>query len=180
VGLVRLDSMEIHGFGEKLGHRYICSGGRHRFASAVECLAAMRAEGRTDFLGVVRQFLSSYSQRGLLIVISDFLDEGGCEKPLQYLADFGHELMLIQLWSEEDRNPPWDGELDLLDAESGERLKLDVDADARQQYTRAFDAYSQSLLQLAARSSGRYVGVSTAQSLEEVIFGPLARARGVA
>ena len=37
----------------------------------------------------------------------------GCEKPLQYLADFGHELMLIQVWADEDRTPPWEGELEL-------------------------------------------------------------------
>ena len=57
--------------------------------------------------------MSSYPQRGLIIVISDFLDDAGCERPLQYLADYGHELMLLQVWSEEDRTPPWLGELEL-------------------------------------------------------------------
>ena len=27
--------------------------------------------------------------------------------------------MLVQLWAEEDRTPPWEGELDLTDAETG-------------------------------------------------------------
>ena len=54
-----------------------------------------------------------------MIVISDFLDDKGCERALQYLADFGHELMLLQIWSEEDRTPPWTGELELRDAETG-------------------------------------------------------------
>ncbi len=56
----------------------------------------------------------SYPQRGLLIVISDFLDDEGCERALQYLADFGHELLLVQVWSDEDRTPPWNGELELV------------------------------------------------------------------
>jgi hypothetical protein len=30
------------------------------------------------------------------------------------------------------------------------------------------------------RNSGRYAGVSTAQPVEEVVFGPLMRSRGVA
>ena len=77
---------------------------------------------------MVRQFISEYPQRGLLIVISDFLDDADCEKPLQYLADFGHELMLVQVWAEEDRTPPWEGELELVDAESGARLRLEFDA----------------------------------------------------
>src|SRR5437763_13204254 len=31
VGLVRLDSIEVHGFAGKLGQRVVSSGGRHRF-----------------------------------------------------------------------------------------------------------------------------------------------------
>ena len=89
----------------------------------------------TDYLGVTREFIGAYSQRGLIIIISDFLDDNGCEKALQYLTDFGHELMLLQLWTDEDREPPWTGELDLRDAETGAALKLDFDEDARARYT---------------------------------------------
>jgi hypothetical protein len=113
------------------------------------------------------------------VVISDFLDDQGCEKPLQYLADFGHELLLVQVWSEEDRTPPWLGDLELVDAETGLGMNLQVDRGARERYTEAFDIYSQSLQRLAARNHGRYVGVSASTPLEDVIFGPLAAARSV-
>jgi uncharacterized protein (DUF58 family) len=179
VGLVRLDTLEIHDFASRLGHRMFCSGGRHRFNSVADCLTSMKAEGRTDFFGVVREFVSSYSQRGMVIVISDFLDDQGCEKPLQYLADFGHELLLIQVWAEEDRTPPWMGELELTDAESGERIKMQLDEGARERYTEAFDRYAKTLEQLALRNGGKYVGVSTSMPIEEVIFGSLVRARGL-
>ena len=180
VGLVRLDTLEIHSFSARLGPRSFCTGGRHRFASVVESLTSMQAEGVTDFFAVVREFISSYPQRGLLIVISDFLDDQGCEKPLQYLSDFGHELLLIQVWADEDRTPPWLGELDLADAETGQRMKIQVDEAARSRYTEAFDQYGKAIEQLALRNGGRYVGVSTSMPIEEVIFGALVRARGVA
>jgi uncharacterized protein (DUF58 family) len=179
VGLVRHDTMEIHPFHADLGHRFFCSGGRHRFGSALECLSGMKPEGKTNFLAAVREFLSSYSQRGLLVIISDFLDDQGCEKPLQYLSDFGHELMLLQVWSEEDRSPPWTGELDLIDAETRDTMKLHFDDDARRRYTIAFDAYCESLRQIALRAGGRYVGISTGTPLEEVMFGVMVRAKGV-
>ena len=105
---------------------------------------------------VAREFIAAYPQRGLLIVISDFLDDGGCEKPLQYLADFGHELMLIQLWADEDREPPWAGELELSDAETGSGLKLDFDEGARERYTTAFDEYC-AVLQNAGAAQRRAV-----------------------
>ncbi len=180
VGMVRLDSIEIHTFSNRLGRRFLCTGGRHRFGPVLECLGAMEAGGQTDFFAVVREFISAYSQRGLVIAISDFLDDQGCERALQYLADFGHELMLVQIWSEQDRTPPWDGELELQDAETGRHLKVEFDDSARARYTEAFDAYASSVQKLALRTGGRYVGVSTAQPVEEVMFGPLVRARGVA
>jgi hypothetical protein len=129
---------------------------------------------------VVREFISVYSQRGLLIVISDFLDDNGCERALQYLTDFGHELMLLQVWADEDRTPPWAGELDLRDAETGAALKLDFDEEARARYTRAFDEYCAGIQTMAMRSGGRYAGIPVSQPLESVIFGDLIRARGIA
>lgn len=179
VGLVRLDTIILVPFRDRLERSFRCAGGRHRFAPVVQFLSQLEARGRTDYLETARQFVSAYPDRGLLIVISDFLDDGGCEKPLQYLADFGHELLLIQIWAEEDRQPPWEGRLELIDAESGARLELDFDSQARRQYTAAFDAYRESLRRLALSNGGRYVSVSTALEIEEAIFGPLALAGGI-
>ncbi|HXS96830.1 MAG TPA: DUF58 domain-containing protein [Candidatus Limnocylindrales bacterium] len=180
VGLVRLDSIEIHGFASRLTQRIFCTGGRHRFSTVSDGLSAMQSQGQTDYLSMVREFCGAYSQRGLVIVISDFLDDRGCEKALQYLADFGHELMLLQVWADEDRTPPWVGELELRDAETGRTLKLDFDAAARERYTRAFDEFSSGIQTIALRSGGRYAGVSCSQPLESVIFGELIKVRGIA
>jgi len=180
VGLVRLDSIEIHGFSDRLSNRLFSTGGRHRISAVMDGIAGMPAGGRTDYLAVVREFISNYSARGVVIILSDFLDDSGCEKALGYLSDFGHELMLLQIWADEDRTPPWVGELDLRDAETGAALKLDLDEAAREQYTRAFDEYSLELQRLALRSGGRYAGIATSQSLEAVVFGDLIRMQGVA
>ena len=180
VGLVRLDSIAIHGFSNRLARRIFSTGGRHRFPGVMDALVSLEPGGPTSYLAVVRDFIGAYSQRGLVIVISDFLDDNGCERALQYLADFGHELMLLQIWAEEDRTPPWTGELELRDAETGATLKLDFDEAARAPYTRAFDEYCSGVETMAIRSGGRYVGIATSQSLESVLFGELIRVRGIA
>jgi uncharacterized protein (DUF58 family) len=180
VGLVRLDSIEIHGFSDHLSQRIFSTGGRHRISGVMDGIAAIPAGGRTSYLAVVREFITTYPQRGLAIVVSDFLDDAGCEKALTYLADFGHELMLLQIWADEDRTPPWLGELDLRDAETGAKLRLDVDEEARTRYTLAFDEYCAGLQRLALRSGGRYAGIATSQPLDGVIFGDLIRMRGIA
>ncbi len=176
VGLVRLDSLCLQPFSDKLGDPFNAGGGRHRFQPAARFLQSLKPGGKTDFLRVTRDFITEYPQRGLVIIISDFLEDSDCERPLQYLSDFGQELMLIQIWGDEDREPPWDGELDLEDAETGGRLQLAFGEDARAHYTAAFDAYSDHLRNVALRNGGRYVGLSTSIPVEDAIFGPLVRA----
>lgn len=180
VGLVRLDSIEVHGFSNRLGHRISSTGGRHRFPAVMDRLSALAPEGATNYMQVTREFIGSYSQRGLLVIVSDFLDDLGCERALQYLADYGHELMLIQVWADEDRVPSWNGELQLRDAETGSELKLDFDDAARRRYTHSFDEYAAAVQSMAHRSGGRYAGVSVSQPLESVIFGELIRMQGIA
>ncbi len=180
VGLVRLDTIEIQGFANRLTQRVFSSGGRHRFSGVMNGISALQAGDGTDYLRVVREFIGSYSQRGMVIVISDFLDDQSCEKALQYLTDYGYELMLLQVWTDEDRTPPWIGELELRDSETGAAMKLDFDEESRRRYTESFDEYRSGLQTIALRSGGRYAGISTSQSLESVIFGDLIRARGIA
>jgi uncharacterized protein (DUF58 family) len=179
IGLVRLDTICIQPFAEELGDSFLCGGGRHRFIPAVNFLQDLKPGGRTNYFQVARDFISKYPQRGLLIVVSDFLDDSGCEKPLQYLADFGHELMLLHVWCEEDRLPPWDGQLELVDAETGSMLEIGFDDDSRLNYTQAFDEYAKAIQRIGLRNSGRYVGLSTGTPIEEAIFGPMARSGGV-
>ena len=176
VGLVRLDSLLLQPFSARLSDPFMASGGRHRFQPAETFLRGLKAGGKTNYLETARQYLGEYPQRGLTIVISDFLDDGDCFRPLQYIADFGHELFLVQLWSDEDREPTGDGELELIDAESETQVKITVDSEARRSYTRAFDSHAAEIRRLALRNGGRYAGFSTTIALEDAIFGPLTMA----
>ena len=179
VGLVRLDTIGIQPFGNGLGDSFVCGGGRHRFIPAVNFLQDLKPSGKTNFFEAARQFITKYPQRGLLIIVSDFLDDTDCERPLQYLADFGHELMLLHVWDPEDRDPPWEGQLDLTDAESGTVIEIGFDSGSRARYVQAFDDFARSIQRIGLRNSGRYVGLPTNTTIEEAVFGPIARSGGV-
>ena len=180
IGLVRHDTIAILPFSGSLGEAFLCSGGRHRFGPTAEYLERLRCSGRTRFARVAREFTARYPQRGLLILISDCLDDEGFERSLELLGGFGHELMLIQLWDPEDREPPWAGRLALQDAETGAVLELEVDEKARSGYVQAFDAYARTLERAALSTGGRYLGLPTSQPLEEAIFAGLTSVGGLA
>jgi uncharacterized protein (DUF58 family) len=179
IGLVRLDTITIQPFAASLGQSFTCGGGRHRFLPAARFLAELTRSGKTNYLSVAREFASQFPQRGLVIVISDFLDDGDVERPLQYLADFGHELTLIQVWAPEDREPAWEGELELEDVETGARLELAADDKVLAAYRSSFDEYSRKLSDLAYRTGGRYVGLPSTIRVEEAIFDSLMRVGAV-
>lgn len=170
VGMVRLDSILLQPFSARLQEPFLASGGRHRFQPAENFLRALRAGGRTDYFAVAREYLSTYPQRGLTILVSDFLADTDCSNALQYMADFGHELLLVQLWGEEDRQPSGDGEVELIDAETGARVRIAVDEKSRRAYTRAFDEYASGMKRLALRNGGRYTGLSTHIPIEDALF----------
>lgn len=179
VGLVRLETILLQPFDSTLHDPINCGGGRHRFRPVVDFLEALKPGGRSNFSAALRQFIAEYPQRGLVILISDFLDDQDAEKPLQYLADFGHELFVIHLWGADDRNPPHNGELELEDAETGESVKLNFDEEARAAYVQAFDNYARSIRELALRKGGRYIGLATNTPIEQAIFGSFLEAKGM-
>jgi uncharacterized protein (DUF58 family) len=175
VGLVRHDNITLQPFAARLLDRFVAGGGRHRFHPAEEFLRSLTPRGRTSFHEVARQFISSYPQRGLTLILSDFLDDVDCLKPLQYLADFGHEIFLIQIWGGEDATPSGHGELELTDAESGATVKIALDDEARERYTEAFQDYGERLNRLALSNGGRHIGLPVSTPVEEAVFGSLVR-----
>lgn len=179
VGLVRLDTVCLQSFSDTLGGSCNCGGGRHRFLPAVHFLNDLALSGPSNFLQVARQFSSNYPQRGLAVILSDFLDQNDPEKPLQYIADLGHELLLVHVWAPEDREPPWSGELDLIDAETGVHLEIDANDETRRAYREAFDDYARKLQTVALRTGGRYIGLPVDINVEEAIFGEMMRVGGL-
>lgn len=170
VAMVRHDTVILIPFHERIGEAHVASGGRHRFGPANDFLAGLKAAGRSDFMQVVRQFISNYAKPGLAVIVSDFLDEGDVLKPLEYLADFGHELLAVHIYAESDRTPRLAGETTLEDAESGAAVQLWLDEASCRAYTEAYDQYASAIEHLVLRTGGRYASFSSSVPLDEAIF----------
>lgn len=178
VGVVRLETLQLIPFSNRLHQDAVAGGGRHRFAPVVDFLGNLKPEGRSEAVAVVREFANRYLQRGLVIVISDFFDPDDTLRHWQSLSLLGHELFLIHLASEEDRMPPWQGLLEVVDAETGEARQMHFDEESRKAYTEAYDAFFEEFARMALRSEGRYLYVDTAMPLDEVLFGALGHLQG--
>jgi uncharacterized protein (DUF58 family) len=178
VGLVRLETIVIQPFGDRLAESYRAQGGRHRFAVASDFISGLSTGGRSDFRNSIRQFLSAAPASGLAVILSDFLDPD-CPTSLQHLADHGQELLLVQVAGPEDRTPPWEGELELLDAESGELLRVHMDQHSAAAYTASYDEFCRTIEYAAMRNGGRYMHLSTEVAVQDALFGSLMRSGAV-
>lgn len=170
IGLVRHDTIVIQPFHDRLDDTMVASGGRHRFGPVADFLGALEPKGPARMFEVARLFINKYPKPGLAVVISDFLDDADVLQPLQYLADFGHELLLMQLWTDFDRDPGASGDFQLQDAETGGELELSLNEPTRQAYIEEFDRYCRQVEDLALRNGGRYAGFSTSVQLEDAVF----------
>ena len=67
--------------------------------------------------------------------------------------------------------PPWEGELEVLDAESGEMRRVQMDAPARSSTPRPTTQYCREVEYAALRNKGRYMHLTTDVPLQDALFG---------
>src|SRR5581483_9601508 len=99
LALLRLDTVVLVPFAERMHTPRMVSGGRNRFGEVLAFLEGFNAIGRTDLRRSVRNFLERFQSPGTLVVLSDFLDEAGCESAVEMLRSAGHDFIFIQVHS---------------------------------------------------------------------------------
>ena len=179
VGLVRLETIVIQPFAGGLGTSFRAEGGRHRFARAAAFMGDLSTAGSSNFRATVREFLSRNPSPGFAIFLSDFLDKPDGLKALGHMSDQSHEVALVQLAGPQDRAPPWRGQIELIDAESGAASPMKLTSGDVERHAAAYDTFCSEVEYIAKRNRGSYLHLNTDIALEAALFGPLVAA-GVA
>src|SRR4051812_11445230 len=88
--------------------------------------AVQPVEGPTDLLASVRHAGAQLSGRGVVVLLSDLLDPSS-ERVIRELAATGSELIVLHILSPDELDPQLEGDLRLVDSESGEGIDVTVD-----------------------------------------------------
>src|SRR5918995_2690066 len=126
IGLVHLDKLTILPFGPTLGDESSPGRGKGRIFRVFELLERLQANGTTDLRQSFKAFASRPRQTGLTVVISDFLNPDGFEAGLKILRTLGHDVFVVHIASERDRDPGAFGEVRFVDTETGELREVEV------------------------------------------------------
>jgi uncharacterized protein (DUF58 family) len=140
--------------------------------------AVQPADGPTDLTQAARHAAAMLSGRGVVVLISDLLDPGA-DRVIRELAATGSELIVLHTLSPDELDPPLEGDLKLVDSESGEGIDITVDLAALDDYKARLAAWQESLADLAAKRRASYVPIATDTPLADLVFAELRRRRVV-
>jgi uncharacterized protein (DUF58 family) len=137
--------------------------GRAALPKLLRELDAMTPRGGTDLTRAVDGVLQRSLRPGMLVIVSDFLDPGPFDQAMGRAAQAGHDLALVQVLSEEELHPPWEGDVAFVDAESGEVVEVTLDGATLAAYTERLNGLIFALRGLAKRIGATYVRASTTE-----------------
>jgi len=131
VGLASLERVRIVGVDSGVRAHLEAGRGSMHLVEVLEFLSSLAAAGPTDLARAVNEFLPHAPQGGLAVLISDFLDPAGYEKPLIALHGRKFDVWCIQVTDPADLAPPGPGDLAVADAETGEVLGVHMTEEVR-------------------------------------------------
>lgn len=100
-------------------------------------------------------------RRGLVVVISDLLDDGPWERELRALA-LRHQVVVVSVGDPRERELPAVGLLTLVDPETGQRLEVQTsDRRLRQRYAAAAAEQARRHAEIVRRAGARHLVLST-------------------
>jgi uncharacterized protein (DUF58 family) len=180
LALLHLDTAAVIPFDSRLHKPLIVSGGRDRLWPVLEFLGQQSCGGGTDLFGAVKEFMGTFSSRGIVILISDFFDEQGCERSVELLRSAGHDFVLLQVHSAEEQRPTASGELILEDVETGAQRTVECSPGNTTLYEHRFLEFSAGLRRLALRNGGRYARAVTSIAYQDFVLRSLRSGRVLA
>jgi uncharacterized protein (DUF58 family) len=153
-------------------------GSGRAFRLLAELSAIQPAAGPTDLVAACRHALAQVTGRGVIVLVSDLLDPGA-ERALRDLAATGSEVIVLHVLAPDEVTPTMEGDLRLVDAETGATVDVTLDLAARERYTERVEAWRNELATLAAKRRIAYVPLTSDVALADLVFAELRRRRVV-
>ncbi len=166
IALANLDRVNVAWFGATLGRDLGLSRGKSQFHKVLEFLRrAPDSGGPTVLLPSLRMFAQRMKRRGLVFVISDFLDPAGYEEALALLRHHQFEVHIVQVLDAAELRPPVSGDLRLTECETGEICEITATESLLARYHEEIDAFVSGLEAFCLRR-----GIGSALTTTEVPF----------
>jgi uncharacterized protein (DUF58 family) len=150
--------------------------GRGQWRALADLVGDVTASGPTAFGDIAAALPRLGSPRGVALALSDFSPPEAFAAGLERLARANLSVVALHLLSREDLDPTIDGEVALVDLETGEARSGWVGAAQRAAYRSSLDRLRRQIASACEMAGGRHVEVSTATPVLRCLQETLVRA----
>jgi uncharacterized protein (DUF58 family) len=134
VGLVNLERVGVAVLRDRVAEGWSPVRGRNQVLPLLDFLGRVEPAGLTSLNAALTAYALRAREVGLAVVISDLMDPDGYERGLKALLERRFDVHVIHLLGPEEMQPPFGGDLRLLDVETGEERDLTLDGEALRNY----------------------------------------------
>lgn len=175
IGLVNYNRVSLSAFSDAYGPDMSGVRGRRLIHQVLAYLSELRADGAGNMAAACRQFAIRHPQRGVVLLLSDFMDKGGYEAGLRYLIGRKYDLYAIQMLSPEEIDPQLTGDLRLRDVEDDDVAEITVSRALINRYKQNLNAYCSRLREFCTRRGVTYLFTSTSVPFDQMVLNYLRR-----
>jgi uncharacterized protein (DUF58 family) len=180
VGLASYDRIQLAVLQKRVARRYPAVRGSGRIFQVLADLSGVQpAAGLADLAAAVRHYAAQITQRGPLLLISDLLDPNA-ERAISELAGTRCEVAVLHTLSSDELDPPLEGDLRLVDRETGENVDITADLFTLDDYRARLAQWQANLDEFCTKRRVAYVPTPTTLPLADLVFAELRRRRVVA
>lgn len=141
--------------------------GRRGVVTLMGWLDSIRGKGERPVAFHLKQAAKVMGRTGLAVLLTDGMDEH-LAPSLGQLSAAGHEVWVVQILSPFELDPGIEGDLRLIDAESGSAVEITANGPTLEAYRKNLAAHNETLKQSVLRYGGRYALVSSNDSVSKV------------
>ncbi|WP_299469003.1 DUF58 domain-containing protein [uncultured Gimesia sp.] len=181
MGLLNFEKVSAYACNQKGGRpaKMAPCTGRISMKRLFDFLTKIEVGGDSPIEAAVEDVLRTHRGRGVAIVLSDYESFGDLSRPFNMLYSAGLEIFGVQILGPSEINPEINGDLRLVDSESGQTLDISSAGDLLGLYHEHRALLEEHLAMLCRQRSGRFMTVNSGDSLEHVLFDLLRRKRWV-
>jgi len=175
LALNQLDVVRIYGLGDGMVSRSPRYSGRKQGADVFRLLRALPVQPVTNLTSAFATFLADRPAQGMLLVLSDLLTSTDYRAGLRRVVQAGFEVGMVHILSEAELNPRMAGDVELIDSETGETIKISLTLDTLSNYKRDVEHWRQDIADDCRSIGVRYIPVQAERSLDAILLGDLRR-----
>jgi uncharacterized protein (DUF58 family) len=146
--------------------------GRSMFDKCISFLENMDFAGSTNINECIKR--KEFKGRGISVIISDYFTQGGIEDALKYLLYKKQETILIHTLSRDEASPELEGQIRVVDSETGDIRDVSITPFFLKQYDKYFNRFVSGIKEYCNRVGASYVRVLSEEPIEKIVMEDMA------